>query len=185
VPDLPRTQGEDQALRLRHATRVRRVRLHAVAWLVGSALITALWVWNQWDANGAFEHFGSHAGRRGDWNPTLWALGVGIWGLAVGIMALRVRLERPGVAGRIRFHVAAWTLGMVVLTPLWALLEWQDNGGFERWSGNGRPGDWEPWILYVAGFWALGIALLALSLRPRPPATGRKAGGARRPRLHV
>ena len=71
----------------------------------------------------------------------------------------RARLER---IGRLRFHVAAWVLGMAVLTPLWALIEWQDNGGFERWSDNSRPGDWEPWILYVGGVWALVIAIVAL-----------------------
>ena len=39
---------------------------------------------------------------------------------------------------------------MVVLTAIWALIEWQDNGAFERFSNDGNPGDWEPWILYVA-----------------------------------
>jgi hypothetical protein len=46
---------------------------------------------------------------------------------------------------------------MVVLTPLWALIEWQDNGGFERWSNNSRPGEWDPWILIVGGVWALAV----------------------------
>ena len=67
------------------------------------------------------------------------------------------------VRHRLQFHVAAWVLGMIVLTPLWALIEWQDNGGFERWSNNSQPGDWEPWILYVGGIWALAIAILAVS----------------------
>ncbi|MCC6222160.1 MAG: hypothetical protein IT201_01555 [Thermoleophilia bacterium] len=78
----------------------------------------------------------------------------------------RERLER---IGRLTFHAAAWLAGMVVLTPLWALVEWQDNGGFERWSTRGERGGWEPWILYVAGIWALAIALLALRLRFRRP----------------
>lgn len=147
----------------KHAARSRRVRQHATAWLLGSSLITLLWAWNQWDAHGTFRHFGSHTGRPGDWNPTLWALVVGLWGLVVGIEALGVQFE-----GRfLRFHAAAWALGMAVLTPLWALLEWQDNGGFARWSRNSRPGDWEPWIVYVAVFWAFGIAVLALWRRVR------------------
>jgi hypothetical protein len=72
---------------------------------------------------------------------------------------------------RLKFHVAAWVLGMVLLTPLWALIEWQDNGGFERWSDNSQPGSWEPWILYVGGIWALVVAGLALRVyfgRGRP-----------------
>lgn len=198
TPSPPAAAAEKEELEAaarRQAKRVRRLKIHAAAWAAGSALITGLWVLAQWRANGAFEHFGSHEGNPGDWNPTLWALGVGVWGLIVGIMALRVRFERPATpaevereverlspgapaaanaertrfarrrlerVGRLKFHVAAWVLGMIVLTPLWALIEWQDNGGFERWSGDGRPGDWEPSIFYVAGFWALGIAILAL-----------------------
>lgn len=205
MPVVPRMEGEVQALRLLQEKRVRRVKLNAIAWLVGSSLITVLWAWNQWDGNGAFEHFGSHEGNPGDWNPTLWALGVGLWGLVVGIMALRVRFERPAPEdvvereaalpasrrarledlGRLKFHIAAWGLAIVVLTPLWALIEWQDNGGFERWSGNGRPGDWEPWILYVAAFWALGVALLAVWLRLRRSRAGAKVGTElRRLRFH-
>jgi hypothetical protein len=32
---------------------------------------------------------------------------------------------------RVKLHVAAFVLGMVVLTPVWALVEWQDNGGLK------------------------------------------------------
>jgi hypothetical protein len=53
---------------------------------------------------------------------------------------------------------------MIVLTPLWALIEWQDNGGFERWSDNSQPGSWDPWILVVGGVWALAIPLLAVGV---------------------
>ena len=63
---------------------------------------------------------------------------------------------------RLKLHVAAFVLGMVVLTPVWALVEWQDNGGFEHWSAKGNPGDWEPWILYVALAWGLWVGILAL-----------------------
>ncbi len=80
----------------------------------------------------------------------------------------RARLE--GIR-RLKFHVAAWVLGMIVLTPLWALIEWQDNGGFERWSNNSRPGDWEPWILYVGGVWALVIAIFAVQVYLDRPTT--------------
>jgi hypothetical protein len=148
---------------------VRRLQINAVAWAVGTIVLTALWVLNQWNANGAFEHVGN-SGNSGDWNPTLWALGVGVWSLVVGIMALRVRFERPTAdagaerRGRLKFHVAAWVFGMLVVTPLWALIEWQDNGGLERWSADSQPGSWDPWILYVAGIRALGVALIAARL---------------------
>jgi hypothetical protein len=148
------------------ARRVRRLQLHAAAWAVGATAITVLWVVTQWRSNGALESFG-HEGERGQWNPTLWAVVVGGWGLVVGIAALGVWLDgRPR-----RFHAASWALGMAVLTPLWALIEWQDNGGFERWSDNSRPGDWDPWIVTVGAIWLLSIlSLLAYRSRRRGPA---------------
>jgi hypothetical protein len=151
----------------RYAARVRRLKLAVAVWGVWTILVTTLWVAHQWDANGGLERFG-HEGDPGQWNPTLWALGVGIATLVVGIMALAVYFVRPTADAavlrtqQLKFHVAAWLFGMVVLTPLWALIEWQDNGGFERWSDNSRPGDWDPWILTVAGIWALSaLGLLA------------------------
>jgi hypothetical protein len=65
---------------------------------------------------------------------------------------------------RLKLHVAAFVLGIVVLTPVWVLVEWSDNGGFERFdfTDDGTPGDWEPWILYVALIWGLVVAIMAL-----------------------
>jgi hypothetical protein len=194
-PTAPPEARDEVAESLRrYAKRIRRLKINAVAWAVGTIALTTLWVVNQWQANGAFEHFGN-SGNPGDWNPTLWALGVGIWTLVVGIMALQVLFERPPTElevaaeverlavsapagtdlrrvarmrlerfGRLWFHVAAWAFGMLVVTPLWALIEWQDNGGFERWSDNSQPGSWEPWILYVGGIWALVVVAIAVRI---------------------
>ena len=197
---------ELRAAAQRQVERVRRLTINVAAWAFGTILFTTLWVLTQWQDNGALKSFG-HEGEPGQWNPTLWALAVGIWGLVVGIMALRVHFERPATAAevdreaeelkprvtvmgamtaaelrrfarrrlervrRLKFHVAAWMLGMLVLTPLWALIEWQDNGGFERFSDNSRPGDWEPWILYVSGVWALVVATVTLRAYLGRPAT--------------
>jgi hypothetical protein len=60
-------------------------------------------------------------------------------------------------------HVWAFVLGMIVLIPLWILVEWQSAGGFERFSDGDQPGDWEPWILYIAIPWGLCVAFIALS----------------------
>lgn len=154
--------GRDDTRRERddRARRVRRLKLNAAAWALGSILITALWVTVEWRANGALESFG-HEGDPGQWNPTLWALAVGGWGLVVGIMTLGVAFA----GRRLQFHAAAWALGMLVVTPLWALIEWQDNGAFERWSSNSRPGDWDPWFLYVGGIWASVVAPRAAPVR--------------------
>lgn len=44
-----------------------------------------------------------------------------------------------------------------MLSRLWAHVEWQDNGGFERCCDDGGPGDRDPWILAVGGIWALAV----------------------------
>ena len=63
---------------------------------------------------------------------------------------------------RLKRDVAVYVLGMVTLTAVWALVQWQDNGAFERFSGGDNPGDWEPWILYVALIWGFFVAADAL-----------------------
>ena len=52
---------------------------------------------------------------------------------------------------------------MAMLAPIWALVEWQDNGGFERFAfGDTSTGSWEPWILYVAIVWGFVVAIDAV-----------------------
>jgi hypothetical protein len=177
----------------RQVERVRRLKLHATAWGLGTILLTAAWIAHEWQANGAFARF-AHEGNTGDWNPTLWAVAVLVWGLVVGIMALRVYFERPATAAevdreaeglqnalredrpadaalrrlarvrlghvnRLKFNLAAWLLAMIVLAPVNVLIEWQDNGGFQRISGDSQPGSWDPWLLFVGAIWAAVIVL--------------------------
>lgn len=181
APPPARTPGHSDELRAAersYARRLRRLKLNAAAWAVGTAVITVLWAVNEWQDNGVFERFG-HEGDPGQWNPTLWAAAIGAWSLVVGIMALGVLFVRPtaeyrtSLVQRAKFHVAAWVYGLVVLTPVWALIEWQDNGAFERWSSNDQPGSWDPWILIVAGVWALlAVAVVGVrALCERPPKT--------------
>lgn len=95
----------------------------------------------------------------------------------------RTRLERRR---RLRFHAAAWVLGLVLLTPVWLLIEWQDNGPFERWSSDSRPGSWDPWILPVCGIWLLVIAALALRVHlTRPPGNRAASPPDDRPGTHA
>lgn len=151
----PADDDTRQAAGHRRLERVRHLKLAVAAWGVGTIVLTAAWVAHEWQANGAFQRFG-HEGNPGDWNPTLWALAVLAGTLAVGVIALRVYFE---ASSRLRFHLSAWLLGMLVGTPLNALIEWQDNGGFQRFSRDSRPGSWDPWILIVGGIWAIVIAV--------------------------
>ena len=63
---------------------------------------------------------------------------------------------------RLKRDAAVFVLGMVALSAVWALVQWQDNGAFERFSDGDNPGDWEPWILYVAVIWGFFLAADAL-----------------------
>ncbi len=64
---------------------------------------------------------------------------------------------------RLKMHVAAYVVGLILLTPVWALTQWATSGAFERWStDHSQPGDWEPWIAYVALGWGLVVAIIAL-----------------------
>jgi hypothetical protein len=73
----------------------------------------------------------------------------------------RTHIER---VRRLKLHVATFVVGMLVLTPIWALTQWHDNGAFKHFdfSPDGTPGDWEPWILYVVLIWGGILAIQAL-----------------------
>ncbi len=79
---------------------------------------------------------------------------------------------RQRARNRLKRHLVAFIVGMVVLTPVWALTQWQTSGGFERWNkDHSHPGDWEPWIVNVALVWALIIAIIALKTHFDHPAS--------------
>ena len=63
---------------------------------------------------------------------------------------------------KLKRDAAAYVLGMVALTAVWAVIEWQDNGGFARFSDGGNSGDWNPWILYVALIWGFLLGIDAI-----------------------
>jgi hypothetical protein len=72
---------------------------------------------------------------------------------------------------KLKRNVAIYLLGITTLSGIWALAEWQDHGGLERLSGNGNPGDWEPWIFYVAAIWGFFVVLDALKVYFDRPTT--------------
>jgi hypothetical protein len=74
--------------------------------------------------------------------------------------AARKQLEN---VRKFKLYLSAYVLGMLVLTPVWALTEYLNADGWpERFSEQSNPGDWNPWILWVAlgGLLLVGIAAL-------------------------
>lgn len=63
---------------------------------------------------------------------------------------------------KLKRDAAVFVLAMIALTSIWAVIEWQDKGAFQRFSDGGNSGDWNPWILYVALIWGFLLALDAL-----------------------
>lgn len=83
----------------------------------------------------------------------------------------RTRIEERR---RLRLRAATFALGMAVLVPVWVVSEYLSAGGWpQRLSSNGNPGDWSPWLIWVAlawGFWVV-LSVVATRLR-RPPTDG-------------
>ena len=73
---------------------------------------------------------------------------------------------------KLKLRAAAFGLGMLVLVPVWVIVEYLSVGGWpERLSNNGNPGDWNPWIVWVALGWGFYVLLTAVAIHVRRPTT--------------
>lgn len=71
---------------------------------------------------------------------------------------------------RLKMRAAAFLLGMLVLTPVWAVSEYLSSGGWpQRLSSNDNPGNWSPWIIWIGLAWGSYVALTALAIHLRRP----------------
>jgi hypothetical protein len=53
-----------------------------------------------------------------------------------------------------KLHLAAFLIGMPVLTAIWALTEYMNADGWpERLSDSAEQGSWNPWIFWVLLIW--------------------------------
>ena len=73
---------------------------------------------------------------------------------------------------RFKRHLSVYLLGMLVLTPIWVITQYeQADGWLQHLSSRSRyAGDWDPWLIWV------GLSALSLS---RWPAIGRTSTGPR------
>jgi hypothetical protein len=63
----------------------------------------------------------------------------------------------------LKIRVAAFFLGLVILGPIWVVTEYMNADGWpQRLSDNSQPGDWNPWIIWVAlvGAFVVGVSAL-------------------------
>lgn len=64
---------------------------------------------------------------------------------------------------KLKLYAAAYVLALVILTPVWIVTEYMNADGWpQRLSDQANPGDWNPWILWVAlaGAFIVGVAAL-------------------------
>ena len=84
----------------------------------------------------------------------------------------RKRVEQ---ARRLKLRVATFALGMAVLTPVWAVGEYLSAGGWpQRLSPNDNPGDWSPWIIWVALVWGFYVVLSVVAIHFQRPVSDRE-----------
>jgi hypothetical protein len=65
---------------------------------------------------------------------------------------------------KFKLYLAIYLLSMVVLTPVWIVTQYETQGGWlEHLSSRSRyPGDWDPWIIWVALVGAVIVAIAGL-----------------------
>jgi hypothetical protein len=63
---------------------------------------------------------------------------------------------------KFKLYLSIYVLSMLVLTPVWIVTQYeQADGWLEHLSSRSRyPGDWDPWIIWVA---LVGAVLVAIS----------------------
>jgi len=76
---------------------------------------------------------------------------------------------------KFKLYLSAYVLSMLVLTPVWIATQYESADGWpEHLSSRSRyPGDWDPWIIWVAliGFVVVAIAGLRAYYFDRRPTT--------------
>ena len=64
---------------------------------------------------------------------------------------------------KFKLWASGYVLALLVLTPVWIATEYASTDGWpERLSSQGNPGDWDPWIFWVALVGAVIVGIHAL-----------------------
>jgi len=69
---------------------------------------------------------------------------------------------------RLKFHLTAFLLGVIILGGPWLAIEYLNADGWpQRFSDQGKPGDWNPTVLVILIAWALLLAIHAVKIHFR------------------
>jgi hypothetical protein len=74
---------------------------------------------------------------------------------------------------KFKLYVSVYVVSMLVLTPIWVLTEYlkEDSWPKHLSSRSRYPGDWDPWIIWVALTGAVLVGLAGLRAYRRRPQT--------------
>jgi hypothetical protein len=74
---------------------------------------------------------------------------------------------------KFKLYLSIYVLSMLVLTPVWIVTQYeQADGWLEHLSSRSRyPGDWDPWIIWVALVGAVVVAIAGLRAYSSRPHT--------------
>jgi hypothetical protein len=80
-------------------------------------------------------------------------------------------LERIYRVRRFHVHLAVFALGLPILGGVWVVTEYLEEHTWpSRFASDPDvAGTWDPWFFFVAGFWALFLAIHALRTYFGPP----------------
>ena len=80
--------------------------------------------------------------------------------------------ERIRQRRKFQLHIAAYILGTLTVTIVWALTEYHNARGWPTGFRTGRQNhDWDPWIIYPLIAGTIGLAVHAWTTYGRRPTT--------------
>ena len=73
----------------------------------------------------------------------------------------KLALQHLEYVRKFKLYLAVYLLSLLVLTPVWIITQYEtQNGWLKHFSSRSRyPGDWDPWIIWVALGGAVFVAL--------------------------
>ena len=77
----------------------------------------------------------------------------------------RIAIRHLEHVRKFKLYLTGYLLSLLVLTPIWVVTQYEDNDGtwLKHLSSRSRyPGDWDPWIIWVALIGAFVVTIAAL-----------------------
>ena len=76
----------------------------------------------------------------------------------------KVAVQHLDRVRKFKLYLATYLLAMLVLTPIWIITQYETADGWPKHlsSRSRYPGDWDPWIIWVALAGAIVVAIVGI-----------------------